>query len=463
MGEVDDIAKILESCVPCPDGSGANFTMIDSGTEIGQEILGYALCDLAREDSGRSQQMKEGEYVTTANGGQRKKPTECANCGVEQDDDVEIRACSKCKADGYCSKKCQLAHWPKHKKSCKLLAGIDKALTSCKDEAEAMGNLMRLMSKQNQPMTGLYATHAGMISSDDTVMPPGVPENFLWLKSALTEFGRLKGDKREYGEKAYKKLYGDLVANKQVWMHFFQRNQTHTGDTCLILEQLAHIYSARGKWDDCAGVLEYWEALIDIVRKLNLSHSKQYDLSCMADHSEHRCKLIQHEMHEALGRPDLNAPVLRQLIRLERSPNLQGIPESIQNKTNWDRFAEMYQTTASIKLPSTSIERLSDEDVAKVLVKTAEVSKSVKSAFPQFFQGIDASKTKQDAKMSLLSCAYCGKDESYLGELKKCTRCKEAVYCNRECQLAGWPSHKKDCNKSKKPKKPKKPKKSKNK
>lgn len=99
MGEVDDIAKILESCVPCPDGSGANFTMIDSGTEIGQELLGYALCDLAREDSGRSQQMKEGEYVTTANGGQRKKPTECANCGVEQDDDVEIRACSKCKPE----------------------------------------------------------------------------------------------------------------------------------------------------------------------------------------------------------------------------------------------------------------------------------------------------------------------------------------------------------------------------
>ena len=119
-----------------------------------------------------------------------------------------------------------------------MLARLDKALTSGKNEAEVMGNLMRFMSKQNQPMTGLYMTHAGMISSNDTVMPPGVPENFLWLKSALNEFGRLKEDKREYGEKAYKKLYDDMVTNKQVWMHFFQRNQTHAGDTCLILEQV---------------------------------------------------------------------------------------------------------------------------------------------------------------------------------------------------------------------------------
>lgn len=134
-----------------------------------------------------------------------------------------------------------MAHWPKHKRACKILAGINKAVTSGKNEAEVLGNVMRLVSKQKQPVTGLYATHAGMISSNDTVMPPGVPEHFLWLKSALTEFGRLKGDKREYGEKAYKKLYDDLVTNKHVWMRFFERlpNQSHAGDTCLILEQVS--------------------------------------------------------------------------------------------------------------------------------------------------------------------------------------------------------------------------------
>lgn len=183
---------------------------------------------------------------------------------------------------------------------------------------------------------------------------------------------------------------------------------------------------ARGKWDDCAGVLEYLEALIDIVRKHNLSPNRQDDMSCAADRSEHQCRLIQFEMHEALGRPDLNAPVVRHLIRLESTPSLQDIPESL--KINWDGHVEMYQTTASVKLPSTSIERLSDEDVAKVLVKAAELGKSMKSAFPQLYEGIDASKAEQDAKMSLLSCAHCGKEESYLGQLKKCTRCNEVVY-----------------------------------
>ena len=48
-----------------------------------------------------------------------------------------------------------------------------------------------------------------------------------------------------------------------------------------LYSQLANIYSARGHWDDCAGVLEYWDALIDIVRKLNLSPSRQYDLSML--------------------------------------------------------------------------------------------------------------------------------------------------------------------------------------
>lgn len=91
IGENDDFAKILESCVP--DGS-SGVTMIESN----------ALRDLARA---RLPQTKEGEYVTTANGGRRKKPTECANCGVEQGDDIEIRACAKCKPERIdCAKLC---------------------------------------------------------------------------------------------------------------------------------------------------------------------------------------------------------------------------------------------------------------------------------------------------------------------------------------------------------------------
>ena len=45
------------------------------------------------------------------------------------------------------------------------------------------------------------------------------------------------------------------------------------------------------------------------------------------------------------------------------------------------------------------------------------------------------------------SCANCGKGEEDAGDLKTCTGCKMARYCNRECQLAHRPQHKKECKK----------------
>ncbi|KAL7447772.1 hypothetical protein ACHAWC_000094, partial [Mediolabrus comicus] len=45
------------------------------------------------------------------------------------------------------------------------------------------------------------------------------------------------------------------------------------------------------------------------------------------------------------------------------------------------------------------------------------------------------------------SCANCGKGEEDAGDLKTCTGCKMTRYCNRECQLAHRPQHKKECKK----------------
>ena len=45
------------------------------------------------------------------------------------------------------------------------------------------------------------------------------------------------------------------------------------------------------------------------------------------------------------------------------------------------------------------------------------------------------------------TCANCGKDEEGSGDLKACTACKLVQYCNRECQIAHRPQHKKACKK----------------
>ena len=47
----------------------------------------------------------------------------------------------------------------------------------------------------------------------------------------------------------------------------------------------------------------------------------------------------------------------------------------------------------------------------------------------------------------IILCANCGKGEESAGDLKACTACKEAKYCNRDCQIAHRKQHKKKCKK----------------
>ena len=47
----------------------------------------------------------------------------------------------------------------------------------------------------------------------------------------------------------------------------------------------------------------------------------------------------------------------------------------------------------------------------------------------------------------IILCSNCGKGEESAGDLKACTACKMVKYCNRECQIAHRPQHKKACKK----------------
>ena len=49
--------------------------------------------------------------------------------------------------------------------------------------------------------------------------------------------------------------------------------------------------------------------------------------------------------------------------------------------------------------------------------------------------------------LTTASCANCGKGEESSGDLKVCSGCKILKYCNRDCQIAHRPQHKKACKK----------------
>ena len=45
------------------------------------------------------------------------------------------------------------------------------------------------------------------------------------------------------------------------------------------------------------------------------------------------------------------------------------------------------------------------------------------------------------------TCANCSKGEENSGDLKACTACTLVKYCNRDCQIAHRPQHKRECKK----------------
>jgi len=54
--------------------------------------------------------------------------------------------------------------------------------------------------------------------------------------------------------------------------------------------------------------------------------------------------------------------------------------------------------------------------------------------------------TTKDADDSKHQCAACGDSDDGGGSLKACTGCNLVEYCNKSCQAAHWPAHKKACN-----------------
>jgi len=48
----------------------------------------------------------------------------CANCGKGEEDGIidKLKSCNACKMVKYCSRECQIAHRPQHKKECKKRA-----------------------------------------------------------------------------------------------------------------------------------------------------------------------------------------------------------------------------------------------------------------------------------------------------------------------------------------------------
>lgn len=57
---------------------------------------------------------------------------------------------------------------------------------------------------------------------------------------------------------------------------------------------------------------------------------------------------------------------------------------------------------------------------------------------------MDPDASMSEARDQFVRCSVC---RSNMTKVKRCSLCKEVIYCSRECQIVDWAMHKKVCNK----------------
>jgi hypothetical protein len=108
-----------------------------------------------------------------------------------------------------------------------------------------MGEILKGGFKQGD-VVKIFSSHVGVFGSTDKEMPEGVPDNFLFVYEANNKYMMLGDEKRLYGEYEYKRLYDDLLANKEEWLEFFRylANAQYCGDCFKVLEPLQKFSSS---------------------------------------------------------------------------------------------------------------------------------------------------------------------------------------------------------------------------
>lgn len=101
-------------------------------------------------------------------------------------------------------------------------------------------------------------------------------------------------------------------------------------------------------------------------------------------------------------------------------------------------------TTFLLQKYNTSIHTKDADDVSPLTLVTGQGQSAFPHVAPLVMEAArkEGSQIRKAKKQSENACGYC--EKVVTGKLQ-CSKCKSAVYCGRECQVAHWPEHKKIC------------------
>ena len=123
-------------------------------------------------------------------------------------------------------------------------------------------------------------------------------------------------------------------------------------------------------------------------------------------------------------------------LRTKRSGEVQKNWDSIKSKVNY--YATKGWYLVEDNTPLTAVKR--KEFISKYL---SEAEKYCQDKESNLFQKIE----KLRENVSEYKCNVCLKAPTNEKSLLRCSRCKVVRYCGRDCQVADWPQHKKECGK----------------
>jgi hypothetical protein len=78
----------------------------------------------AKDDKSRQPEKTCNVPVVAATPAAAKKQYHCAQCGTTMEK-IKSMKCSVCRTTSYCSRECQVTHWPLHKPVCKAKPAVE--------------------------------------------------------------------------------------------------------------------------------------------------------------------------------------------------------------------------------------------------------------------------------------------------------------------------------------------------
>ena len=305
--------------------------------------------------------------------------------------------------------------------------------------------LFRALEKLNQggqKIVSLEMTSAGMVSSADTVVPPGLPSGFFLIREAMSEYNRRTEEKRMFGEASYKALLDSIDSDKVEWNRFFSQpaNKESTGQVIIVLHTLIQVYEGRNSTEEWGHALDVFDNVMEHMDKvLKMSRAGKEHFRAHENFrrsaNESRLNLNQTTGNHA-DSPRLLKALCRHELENEGQKDVywmmadQMIDDILKNKKALgytDISSNILEIPYDILLEGFNFTEKMKRDMGLDTVRKAQ------SMTDDFMNSIlpPEMRIKREEKqnnLKLLHCLNCDKQESACGEYKCCTRCKKVKF-----------------------------------